>query len=79
MQDVHEENANEVARATQGVEDLSERVFLRSEANNPTPLEDRTTASLLDELRDGYGDAWWLEQVAAEIMSRCAVYEGIPA
>lgn len=79
MQDVHEENANEVARAMQGVEDPSERVFLRSEANNPIPLEDRTTSSLLDVLRDGHEDPWYVEQVAAEIMSRCAIYERSPA
>lgn len=50
--------------------DLAESVFERSYANDPTPDTERTTASLLDELRDGC-DALRSSRIAAEILERC--------
>lgn len=55
--------------------DEAERVFRRSVANDPTPLADRSTWSILDELNAGEGDTFWLEQLALEIMRRSIIIE----
>lgn len=54
--------------------DLAEDIFLRSSANDPTPLSERTTSSILDEIAAG-ADWLWMEQLCAEILTRCATYE----